>query len=218
MMRQDFLLAVITAPASLPGEADFLEGLLEAGLEKLHLRKPGMKGLAGSERGEEVEKLEGLLERLAPRWHSRLVLHGSPELAKRYKIPQIHGAVGAAGGAIPVSTSVHSWEEAKKLPEEIAYAFISPLFDSISKPGYMANSVLLQRPADPPRCRMIGLGGICEKTIGTMILHGWDGAAVLGWLWEEPREAVRRFGRLKEVINEQNYYEGTTQGIGGGGL
>jgi thiamine monophosphate synthase len=193
MMRQDFLLAVITAPASLPGEADYLEGLLEAGLQKLHLRKPGAE-------------LEDLLERLSPRWHSRLVLHGSRELASRYQIPQIHGSVREplAGkdtvGEIAVSTSVHSWEEAKKLPEGIVYAFISPLFDSISKPGYMANSVLLRRPADPPRCRMIGLGGICEKAIGAMIRHGWDGAAVLGWLWEEPREAVGRFGRLKEAV------------------
>jgi thiamine-phosphate pyrophosphorylase len=190
MMRQDFLLAVITAPAFLPGEADYLESLLEAGLQKLHLRKPGVE-------------LEELLERLSPRWHSRLVLHGSRELANRYKIPQIHGSVrDIVSEEIAVSTSVHSWEEAKELPERIAYAFVSPLFDSISKPGYMANGLLLQRPADPPRCRMIGLGGIGEETIGVMIRHGWDGAAVLGWLWEEPREAVRRFGRLKEVIRE----------------
>src|SRR6266550_858449 len=85
MMRQDFLLAVITAPALLPGEADYLESLLEAGLQKLHLRKPGAA-------------LEGLLERLSPRWHSRLVLHGSRELAKRYQIPQIHGSVGYHSG------------------------------------------------------------------------------------------------------------------------
>jgi hypothetical protein len=36
-----------------------------------------------------------------------------------------------------------------------------------------------------------------------MIRLGWKGAAVLGWIWEEPREAVQRFERLKKIIDEQ---------------
>jgi thiamine-phosphate pyrophosphorylase len=215
MIQQDFLLTAITSPKFFAGEADCLEGLLEAGLEKLHLRKPGMmreEARAGSRRQvktwiDPMEGVEQLLERLAPRWHSRLVLHGSRDLAKRYKIPQIHGMVRDMGGEeIAVSTSVHSWEEAVKLPEGIAYAFISPLFDSISKPGYRANETLLQRPSELPRCRMIGLGGIGEDTIGSMIRQGWEGAAVLGSLWEGPIitnvEVVRRFRRLQEIVNE----------------
>lgn len=214
----DFLLVVLTAPKFFPGEAEYLEGLLEAGLGKLHLRKPG--ATSGEGRGSRSaaagkKSMEDLLERLSPRWHSRLVLHGSMEWAEAYKIPQIHGPVryrsgsGSSGGGgreiispegLAISTSVHSWEEVKALPEGVAYTFLSPLFDSISKPGYMANTGLLQRPAGLYPCKVIGMGGIEESNIREVLRQGWDGAAVLGWIWEEPREAVKRFERLKKIL------------------
>lgn len=222
----DFLLAVITMPGSFAGEADYLEAMLEAGLEKLHLRKPGA----------EEDKITALLERLAPRWAARIVLHSSLALAGRYGVPQVHGSVGLAtgqgrsgGGALltgvgvaetddgqaaagagvwagtgpAISTSVHSWEEFRELPSGLAYAFISPLFDSISKPGYGAAKNLLQRPVEILPCLSVGLGGIGAENIGEMIRRGWKGAAVLGWIWEEPRAAVRRYEQLKKIIDEQ---------------
>jgi hypothetical protein len=187
-----------------------------------------------------------LLERLSPRWASRLVLHGSVALARQYGIQQVHGAVelmngqgrsgggplvvgachggslvaGAAGsggaeagateggllteGPGPaISTSVHSWKEFEALPAGLAYAFISPLFDSISKPGYRADTALLRQPEGSLPCLPVGLGGIGADTIGEMISGGWKGAAVLGWVWEEPREAVKRYEQLKKIIDEQ---------------
>jgi len=193
-MMREFLLVGLTLPGSLTGEAGFLEGLLEAGLQKLHLRKPGV----------EADYLETLLGQLSPRWHSRLVLHGSLEMAVRHGITQIHGSLHLRGGmgdeGMALSTSVHSWEEAKELPDGLAYAFLSPVFDSISKPGYRANAALMQGPAGPSPCKVIGMGGVGEDTIGELIRGGWDGAAVLGWIWEEPREAVKRFLRLKKIM------------------
>ncbi len=91
-----FLLAVITSPGDIPGELEYLEGLLEAGVEKLHLRKPG-------------GTVEGLLERLALRWASRLVVHGRVELALRYGVPQVHGSVEKAGPAERVAATRAGW-------------------------------------------------------------------------------------------------------------
>jgi thiamine monophosphate synthase len=205
-MAESFLLAVITLPGFCPGEADLLEGMLEAGLEKLHVRKPGV--------GE--EDMAELLERLAPGWASRLVLHGSVALARQYGISQVHGSVelmdgkGRSGGGAEVgwpgpaiSTSVHSWKEFEVLPAGLAYAFISPLFDSISKPGYKANTALLRQPEGRLPCLPVGLGGIGADTIGEMISGGWKGAAVLGWVWEEPWGAVKRYEQLKKIMDEQ---------------
>jgi thiamine monophosphate synthase len=185
-----FLLAVITSPGEVPREAECMEGLLEAGLERLHLRKPGWA-------------VEVLLERLAPRWGSRLVVHGSAELAARYGVERVHRVN---------STSVHSWEEFRALPPGLDYAFISPVFDSISKPGYRAAADLLEIPPGPLPCRPVGLGGVSADTIGLMLTRGWTGAAVLGWIWEKPREAVSRFEQLKKIIH------GQANGIGGSGL
>ncbi|WP_431214290.1 thiamine phosphate synthase [Puia sp. P3] len=211
VMTSDFLIAVLTLPATFDGEAELLEGLLEAGLPKLHIRRPG-------------GAVEGLLSRLAPRWASRLVLHGSVELAVEFGIPQVHGKVGfrdgdgmsgggpvvefpvpvathASRGAVAVSTSVHSWEEFARLPEGLAYAFISPLFDSISKPGYGANPMLLRQPAGPLRCMPVALGGVGGDSLPELLRWGWKGAAVLGWVWDEPHEAVRRYEQLKKILN-----------------
>jgi|HubBroStandDraft_1064217.scaffolds.fasta_scaffold221024_2 thiamine monophosphate synthase len=176
-----FLLAVITSPGEIPREAEYMEGLLEAGLERLHLRKPGWA-------------VEELLERLAPRWKSRLVVHGSAELAARHGVEKVHRVN---------STSVHSWEELRALPPGLDYAFISPVFDSISKPGYQAAADLLEIPPGPLPCRPVGLGGVSADTIGLMLTRGWTGAAVLGWIWEKPREAVSRFEQLKKIVHGQ---------------
>lgn len=242
-----FLLAVITAPAFFPGEAAYLEGLLEAGLEKLHLRKPGAS----------QEEMEALLEQIAPRWYSRLVLHpwaGSVEragrteaagktgriratgnsreqlvrLANRYGIPQIHcplrelaqsvtglpgqeapgpqaawsetGETGP-GPEIAVSASLHSWSAIKETEEAgLAYVFMSPVFDSLSKPGYPANPDLWRRPAGPYPCKVIGLGGVDKDTLGTLIRGGWEGAAALGYIWEDAGKAVERYEQLKKII------------------
>ena len=183
-----------------------MEALLAAGVGRLHLRKPEARD----------EELEELLRRLAPRWAGRLVLHGprSRELALRYGVPNVHGAVayrdghGYSGGGpavdgdgLAVSTSAHGWEEFGKLPVGLAYAFISPLFDSISKRGYRADERLLKQPEGELPCLPVGLGGISGETIGFMLERGWKGAAVLGWIWEEPRMAVVRLEQLLKIID-----------------
>jgi len=212
-MSKDFLLAVITSPEYLPGEEDYLEALLEAGLDKLHIRKPaGAKATAvpgdrnDARRPDDLQ--EALLQRLAPKWHARLVLHGHRDvvdLAGRYKVPQVHGhwyKPWVESEGILVSASLHSWDEVREVtPGVLEYVFLSPLFDSISKPGYRAGDGLLRRPAGVAPCKLIGLGGIDADTIGQVVEHGWDGAAVLGYIWQQPEKALERFKVLKEMIS-----------------
>ncbi len=192
-MKRDFLLVVLTSPNEIPGEIEYLEGLLEAGLQRLHLRKSGGSTLR-------------LLEALVPRWGSRLVVHGDVALSTRYGV-RLHGAMAGA-----VSRSVHSWEELMGLPPGLEYALVSPVFDSISKPDYPANRELLRIPKGPVPCRPVGLGGVNVDTIGVLIGQGWTGAALLGWMWEDPGKAVSRFEQLKRVI------DGQAERIGGGRL
>ncbi|HTI07373.1 MAG TPA: thiamine phosphate synthase [Puia sp.] len=211
-----FLLAVITRPLFFPGEAACLEVLLAAGLERLHLRKPGAT----------EDELEALLKQIDSRWYSRLVLHGSGDLqplAVRYGIPQMHCPPGGleavkrgsgrpglpgAGNSLALSASLHSWEEIKEVKDAgLTYVFMSPVFNSISKRGYRATPGLLQRPPGPFPCKVLGLGGVDKDTIGELVREGWEGAAVLGWIWEDPDRAVQRYLQLKETImkgNEKN--------------
>jgi len=191
-----FRLAVITLPSFFDGEADHLEGMLAAGLPKLHIRKPG-----GEEKG-----IERLLDRLHSRWAQRLVLHGDPSLAERYGIPQIHCTMqawkeGAAARGL-VSASFHSWQGVIELGAGLEYAFLSPLFDSISKPGYLAGPGLLKKPAGSLPCKIMGLGGIDKDTVLAVVDNGWDGAVLLGWIWEDPNTAVKRYEEIQRIIDK----------------
>ncbi|MHA4808106.1 thiamine phosphate synthase [Flavitalea flava] len=201
-----FQLIVITSPDFLAGEVALLEGLLEKGLQKLHIRKPAAR----------EEEIGLLLSQLSPACYSRLVLHGSHRLADRFGIPQIHCPLNAwkndkslqgnkKGQEIIFSTSLHSRQEVKEIDKDLAYAFMSPLFDSISKLGYKANVALWQdRPVDDKDAvkdlTLIGLGGINKDLLPLVIHGGWDGAAVLGCIWEVPKMAVGRFVELQALI------------------
>lgn len=215
-----FLLVVISAPFFFPGEVACLEGLLSAGVQKLHLRKPAAKEAA----------LEALLLQIDSRWYSRLVLHGSDlhGLASKYGIPQVHcpltHATGqpstsshaadaephgpcpespATGSGLAISASLHNWDEMKSIEAgALSYALMSPVFDSISKPGYTANPGLLQRPPCPHPCRVIGMGGVDDHNIGRLVQEGWDGAAILGYIWKQPEAVVQRYERLKKMITD----------------
>jgi thiamine monophosphate synthase len=147
--------------------------------------------------------VEELLVQLAPRWRSKLVVHGDAKLAARHGVERVHRVS---------STSVHSWDEFRVLPEGLEYAFISPVFDSISKPGYRATADLLEIPSGRLPCRPVGLGGISADTIGLMMTRGWTGAALLGWIWEKPREAVSRFEQIKKIVH------GQANGVNGSGI
>lgn len=207
-----FQLSVITAASFWDGEVSLLNGLLEAGLIKLHIRKQG--AAAGA--------LESLLDQLAPRWAAQLVLHGSRVLARQYGIPQVHtplqewlagepdGRTDVGVGAGPgtrVSLSLHSWEEYQQVAAhpcvaEVEYVWISPLFDCISKPGYLAGEGLLAGlpPARPRTPRILGLGGVDAATLPRLVRDGWDGAAVLGYLWEQPEQALERWLQLNKML------------------
>lgn len=221
-----FELMVITKPDFFFWESDYLKALLEAGLQKLHLRKPR----------DNPRKMARLLRRLSPKWHMQLVLHGDTSLAPEYGIPQVHYSYAACRKMrelnitprenLPFSTSLHHWEEMEQarnglIPgrgDKLRYVFVSPLFEIISKKGYTPNKRILQRPEREYPCKTIGLGGISIENIGQVLANGWDGAAMLGWIWEEPKKAVERFCKLQAIIKEYHASGGKIPPISGQSL
>ena len=90
-----------------------------------------------------------------------------------------------------LSTSVHELETFNKLPACFTYAFLSPVFDSISKAGYKAvNFDLSHRRKD---IQLIGLGGVTAENFSSLITMGFDGGAVLGAVWNsvQPMEVIK---------------------------
>ncbi len=177
-------LIVITWPHFFPGEATVLTRLFEAGMQRLHLRKPA------SDCGE----MRALLAALPAVYYPRIVLHDHFCLAAE---PAWAGKLGGlhlnrrnpkipSGYTESVSCSCHSLEEVSR-QRASAYVFLSPVFPSLSKQGYGEGfplSVLKEASrAGLIDERVIALGGISASTLPLLAGTGFGGAAVLGALW-----------------------------------
>lgn len=177
-------LIVITWPDFFPGEATLLIRLFEAGMQRLHLRKPA----SGR------EEVRALLAALPAVYYPRIVLHDHFGLAAE---PAWAGQLGGLhlnrrNPKVPegytgyVSCSCHSLEEVGR-QRACHYVFLSPVFPSLSKQGYGEGFPLpVLREATRAGLidgRVIALGGISPATLPLLAGTGFGGAAVLGALW-----------------------------------
>lgn len=176
---------IITYPTSFPTELEQIVQVLENEDCRLHLRKPDYS---------EAE-FEALLQAIPANFHARLVLHDYYHLAEKYKVGGLHLSTKKRGEANTLahwhigtlSTSTHSIEELQELDGQFAYAFLSPIFPSISKQGYEGNldmeavQAYLQKPH---QTKVIALGGIDETKISQLAQWGFYGYAQLGNIWK----------------------------------
>ncbi|AMJ67926.1 thiamine phosphate synthase [Hymenobacter sp. PAMC 26628] len=195
-------LLVITPPTTAAVEPRVAGALLAAGLTALHVRKPGAP----------FQKLVAYIEAIPKEFHSRLVLHNYHELVPRYGLRGAHLPAGRAAGpplwppgsGFTLSTSFHSLAEVAQHRRRYDYVFLSPVFDSRSKPGYGAAFNLgalpgaLARWATRPgyQPRVLALGGIAAANLGAVREMGFAGAAVLGAVWQSP-DPVATFQTLQ---------------------
>lgn len=182
---------VITYPHWLKNEAVICNTLFAYGLSLLHLRKPGAT----------AESYERFIRQIAPCYRCRIVLHEHYHLVETYHLHGIHLKGGEGKNyrrypQVPTSISCHSVEEIKTLPFRPDYCFLSPVFDSISKQGYNSHFPVLPDVSDLP-IPVIALGGITPERIDACRLAGFQGIAAIGYIWEQPDEALPRFLRLK---------------------
>lgn len=191
----------ITPEQLLPDEGRLIAALLDHGLDRLHLRKPGASR-------HEVERL---LLTIPDRCYDRIVLHDHFELVVAYRLAGVHlnrrnpEPPATTGGYTPArSRSCHTISELGNC-EEFAYQFLSPIFDSISKSGYTAGFTPEQLQAAAEQGiineRVIALGGITPERIAAVREWHFGGAALLGYLWQEPTPegVVARLNRIRNI-------------------
>jgi len=177
------VIIAITSEHTWPEEHGVIRQLLENGLDLLHIRKYGM----------DDRSIKAYVRIIPERFHNRLVLHGHDHLAADMGIQRLHFSERARyehrhmryqEGYI-LSTSVHSIDEFNALSPCWTYAFLSPAFPSISKPGHGVARTIFPQLAwrKNPYVRLIGLGGVDEHNYPLLKSHGADGAALLGCLW-----------------------------------
>ena len=82
-----------------------------------------------------------------------------------------------------LSTSVHTVEDFEKLTSVFEYAFLSPVFDSISKENYKAVTFDLANIRKD--IKLIALGGVTIENFNEALNLGFDGVAFLGGVWNQ---------------------------------
>lgn len=179
-------LIVITSPEPVEAEQHVCCQLFEIGLQTLHLRKPAA-GLA---------ELRRWLEVIPAEFHPRIMLHAHHDLAQEFAVKGLHfretdsmRAAETSKHQLIFSTSFHTLEAPQQPQALFDYAFLSPIFQSISKKDYPAAFDLEAVRTTIPKSSvpLIALGGITADKLGQVQVLGFAGAAVLGAVWEHPK-------------------------------
>jgi thiamine-phosphate pyrophosphorylase len=181
----------ISPESGYQGEALVVERLLDAGLYRYHLRKPAFS----------AAQLAQLLEQLPPDCRRRVVLHQHPELVAVFDLGGYHfkdrpDAVAerdewlAQPGMATrtVSRSLHAIDDLAATCAAWDYTFISPVFASISKPGYRSRwteneCCAALRPLAGMPGKRYALGGVSADNYARCLAMGFDGVVLHGALW-----------------------------------
>lgn len=195
-------LVVISDPSPVAQECYILNSLFKAGLMHFNLRKPL------SSRAE----VEMLIDGIEPRFFSRISIHQYHELAPIYGLKRLHYTEKARHESdlfklimqkeegYFLSTSVHS-EITLNTMSNFDSVFYGPVFNSISKPGYtsrLRSSFFLKK--EGLEAEVIALGGINPVNLTKVQEMNFDGAAVLGTIWNKPEFALENFTLLKASL------------------
>lgn len=203
-------LIVVSHSERLDKEAEAISSLFQMGLKYFHLRKPTWK----------VEEVERLLYEIPEEFRENIILHNHYELVKTWGLKGIHITQKTKNSGIEeefegyhTSISTHSEDEVLLLDRSYDYAFISPVFDSISKEGYRSRFLVDNLSnffrENEINTEIIALGGITPNNIKSLQNIPFDGYAVLGYLWKnffrntDMEDLLKRFKILKETIYEE---------------
>lgn len=183
---------VITPPKASRYEARIADKLFEEGLHTLYLRLPD----------EGMDKYVAFLEEVSPRHHHRIIICDHYRLFDEFNLGGIyvssskrHLPLPALASHQTISIGIHSLDELSDLPFTPDFVLLSPVFDSISKVGYRANAWLseLKERLEALPMPILALGGVTSENIGRCYELGFDGAAILGDIWEKKGCELSRF-------------------------
>lgn len=192
------MIVIISPEARVANETLYVNSFFENGLDLFHIRKYEFSD----------NEIQNYLDGIDKKFHSRIVLHSHFHLAKELGVNRLHfreddrlkkSYVNYEGHQL--STSVHSIEDFNNLDELWQYAFLSPVFPSISKAGYGEHhTVLIElKQKNNPLIQLIGLGGIHPGNCQKVLENGADGIALLGSIWQS-QDPLNKFLSCRKIV------------------
>lgn len=161
-------------------EAQAITAFLRGGISRIHLRHPGL----------EAHRLARIISLIPADLHQRISIHDHfHTLLEQFPALGVHlnsrSPVAPASAAV-VSRSCHAVDEALQLsPHSYSYITLSPVYPSISKPGYAPQSDLISACSAITHIPVIALGGVTPSCFTQLQQAGFSGAAMMGWAWQQ---------------------------------
>lgn len=193
---------VITNPFFVEDEIQILHSLLEEGLSLLHVRKPNFSKL----------EMARFLHQIDLDFRDRIVLHNHHELTEDFGINRFHFSEKERknDSEIPTkfskpcsskSTSTHCIKDFNSLENDFDYAFLSPVFKSISKENYNPKIDLFEaiKSRTNYKTKVIALGGIDTENIQKTLKNGFDNVALLGAVWNN-KNPLKEFKLCQKIV------------------
>lgn len=199
---------IVSNPIAVPNEIDTILSLFEEGMRLFHIRKPNF--------GE--TEMKQFLSGINQNYRDRLALHSHYHLANKFNIQHIHfnenkrKVIQMLPGKFPfdsytkkgfyLSTSVHSIEDFNALDKIFEYAFLSPVYPSISKADYYSKTDLFEAVKNRTNfnTKLIALGGIDSKNIKQTLNKGFDDVALLGTIWNT-NQPIKNFKLCQKIVH-----------------
>lgn len=171
----------ITSPKVTDADEYIIKGLVNRGIDVVHFRKPDSG----------IEECRSLLLKLTSGERSKIVVHDYPSLYEEFSLLGIHvnkNVTRLPEGYSGLKTrSCHSFEEVEMYKDDYDYLFLSPIFNSISKQGYMSSfsdAELLQASKEGIIDRkVIALGGVTFDKIPYLKELNFGGVAMIGAIY-----------------------------------
>ncbi len=181
---------IITPEHEVADEPRIITSLLDAGADFVHLRHPGASA-------SDIRRIIGAIPQC---FHSRLRLHDHFALAGEFTLGGLHlngrSPEPPSGYSGSLSLTCHSVAEVRSasVSGRFDYVTLSPIFASISKPGYggsvFTDEELGSLTADD---KVVALGGITPERIGLLDRYHFIGYAMLGHVWHSvsPSQTIK---------------------------
>lgn len=166
--------------------------MLDMGAMHFHVRKPKFNR----------KEMSQFIQSFPKSYRKRLILHSHHGLVDKYKLGGLHLSRNHRKRKVlyrfrlwlklkfnrhlVVSRTFHKLTDLGTDRRRYTYAFLSPVFDSMSQNsiggGYSKRALLIMIPQ--ARQPIYALGGIDPTKIGLLCELGFQGAAMLGALWK----------------------------------
>lgn len=191
---------VISNPTAIANEIKTIHSLFECGLELFHVRKPEFS----------ATEIKAFVTAIGLEYRNKLVLHSHHQLAEDLGMNRIHftekDRIKANPIRVPnpdrvITTSTHSIDEFNSLSNDYEYAFLSPVYNSISKENYNPKIDLLNAIKNRTNfnTKLVALGGIEAQNIKKTLDAGFDDVALLGTIWNS-KQPIKNFELCQQIV------------------